>query len=196
MDLSALSSCRVAATESFVADATIPSPRMTTNSHTIREIFDAEESPLLRFAYRIVGQRESAEDLVQEAFMRLHQHWHEVQQPRAWLYRTVRNLALNHLRDHRREVPLADFADPPSDVLVVDEILCQREALGGLRLLMAELPEEEHQLLRMKYFSNLSYQEISKRTGLSVGNVGYKLHHLLKNLADSLRRLGISSIEG
>jgi RNA polymerase sigma-70 factor (ECF subfamily) len=79
---------------------------------------------------------------------------------------------------------------------VVDEILCQREALGGLRLLMAELPEEEHQLLRMKYFSNLSYQEISKRTGLSVGNVGYKLHHLLKNLADSLRRLGISSIEG
>ena len=38
--------------------------------------------------------------------------------------------------------------------------------------------------------------EISQRTGLSVGNVGYKLHHLLKSLGESLRRMGIESAEG
>jgi RNA polymerase sigma factor (sigma-70 family) len=196
MDISALSSCRVAATEPMGADQAFPFPQMTKDSPTIREVFDAEESPLLRFAYGIVGQRETAEDLVQEVFLRLHQHWHEVQQPRAWLYRSVRNLALNHLRDNRKETPIVESFDPPSDLPMADELLCQFETMGSLRLLMAELPEEDHRLLHMKYFSNLSYQEISKRTGLSVGNVGYKLHHLLKKLADSLRNLGISSIEG
>ncbi len=48
----------------------------------------------------------------------------------------------------------------------------------------------------LKYQENLKYDQISQRTGLSVGNVGYKLHHLLKALADNLRRLGIDSPEG
>ncbi len=43
----------------------------------------------------------------------------------------------------------------------------------------------------MKYFEELKYAEISERTGLSIGNVGYRLHHILKRLADKLRKLGI-----
>ena len=46
---------------------------------TFREVFEAEESPLLRFAYGFVGQRETAEDLVQDAFLKLHGHWEEVE---------------------------------------------------------------------------------------------------------------------
>jgi RNA polymerase sigma-70 factor (ECF subfamily) len=51
-------------------------------------------------------------------------------------------------------------------------------------------------LIQLKYHGSLSYDDISKRTGLSVSNVGYKLHHLLKGLADSLRRMGVESVEG
>ena len=51
-------------------------------------------------------------------------------------------------------------------------------------------------LVTLKYHDNLKYDQISERTGLSVSNVGYKLHHALKNLADSLRRLGIETAEG
>jgi len=163
---------------------------------TLREVFDAEESPLLRFAYGIVGRREVAEDLVQDAFLKLHTHWTEVENPRAWLFRAVRNLALNHLRDHKRETTLDDTPEPTTDTPDASENLGRHEAIGMLRMLVAEMKPADRQLIRLKYHHNLKYDQISRQTGLGVGNVGYKLHHLLHNLADSLRHLGIESSEG
>ena len=169
---------------------------MTQESISLRELFNAEESALLRYAYGIVGQRETAEDLVQEAFLRLHEHWSEVTSPKAWIYRSIRNLALNYLRDHRRETPMDDKAEWQSETPQADEELGKMEAVGALRMLMAEMQEQDQQLISMKYKRQLSYEDISKQTGISVSNVGYKLHHLLKGLADSLRRLGVDSVEG
>ena len=166
------------------------------NPTTLRKVFETEETPLLKFAYGLVGLREPAEDLVQDAFLRLHQHWDEVTNPRAWLYRCVRNLALNHLRDHRRETPLEDPGEWESHAPAPDDRLGRFEALGAVRMLVSELRDEDRALLRLKYHDNLKYEEISKRTGLSAGNVGYKLHHLLHGLADALRHLGVESAEG
>src|SRR5712671_3366209 len=73
---------------------------------TIEELFAALESPLLSYALRLVGQLSVAEDLVQEAFMRLHAQFDEVREPKRWLYRTVHNLALNQRRDANKIVPL------------------------------------------------------------------------------------------
>jgi RNA polymerase sigma-70 factor (ECF subfamily) len=162
---------------------------------SLREVFEAEEGPLLRFAHGLTGRRETAEDLVQEAFMRLHTHWQDVAHPRAWLYRSVRNLALNHLRDHRRESD-EEMPDTEDDRHGPDGHLARQEAAGAVRLLLSELREEDRTLLILKYQENLKYEQISDRTGLTVGNVGYKLHHLLKSLAENLRRLGIDSPEG
>ena len=61
---------------------------------------------------------------------------------------------------------------------------------------MAEMSPQDQQLILWKYNGSLSYDEISKRTGLTVSNVGYKLHHLLKNLADAMRRMGVETKEG
>jgi RNA polymerase sigma-70 factor (ECF subfamily) len=68
--------------------------------------------------------------------------------------------------------------------------------MGVVRLLLAEMSPEDRDLVRFKYLDELRYQEISRRTGLSVGNVGYRLHHLLKGLADNLRRAGIEGSQG
>src|SRR5437660_10471670 len=89
---------------------------------TIEELFAALESPLLAYALRLTGDLELAEDMVQEAFMRLHAQFDDVRDPKRWLYRTVHNLALNQLRDANKIVPLnpaneetasfGDSADP------------------------------------------------------------------------------------
>ncbi len=160
-------------------------------------LFQAEESPLVRFAFGLVGRRAVAEELVQEAFLQLHRHWAAVENPRGWLYRSVRNLGLNHLRDHRREE-----MDAEAGVTSVDEReapdaeLARLETAGVLRSLVEELAVEDRQLIQLKYEERLSYGRISEQTGLSVGNVGYRLHHVLKGLAESLRRAGIEGIEG
>lgn len=168
---------------------------MPTPSLTLPQLFEAEESALLHFATGLVGRRSVAEELVQEAFLRLHQVWTEVENPRAWLYRSIRNLALNHLRDHRRETDLDDAAEPSDDSLAAD-LLGHQEAVGMVRMLLAELPSEDRALIQLKYVDGLKYHEISRRTGLNAGTVGYKLHHTLKRLADALRHAGVEGSRG
>lgn len=167
-----------------------PVPARPSETRTLATLFEAEESGLLRFAIGLVGRRTIAEELVQETFLRLHQVWNEVENPRGWLYRSLRNLALNHLRDHARETELNEAAQV-ADAELPAETLGQLEAVGMVRMLLAELSEEDRRLIRLKYTENLKYRDISRRTGISVGNVGYRLHHLLKSLADALRRAGI-----
>ena len=162
----------------------IPAPK-----ESLVELFEAEESAVLGFAIGLVGRRAVAEELVQEAFLRLHQLWDQVENPRAWLYRSLRNLALNHLRDHSRETMVEDHEGPGNEQ-PPDEALGRLEAIGTIRLLLSELPPEDQNLIHLKY------QEISRRTGLSVSNVGYKMHHLLKGLADALRHAGIDGSLG
>jgi RNA polymerase sigma-70 factor (ECF subfamily) len=167
---------------------------------TLRQVFDAEESPLLRYAYGLTGQRETAEDIVQDAFLRLHSHWHEVEQPRPWLFRCVRNLALNHLRDDKKNTSLDSHSQTSKEWETKapdpDATLGKLETIGTLQLLISELPEPDRTLVSLKYLSNLRYEEIASQTNLSVSNVGYKLHHTLKSLAASLRHHGIETSEG
>ncbi len=164
---------------------------------TLAALFEMEEAPLLQFAYGLVGRRSVAEELVQEAFLRLHPLWGEVDNPRAWLYRSLRNLALNHRRDHRRETGLEDVAEEPmQEAETAGEGLAKWEAVGAVRMLLAELPAEDRDLIRLKYHEDLKYQEIGRRTGISTGTVGYKLHHLLKGLAAALRSAGIEGSRG
>lgn len=165
---------------------------------SLERLFEDEESPLLGFAYGFVRRREIAEDLVQEAFLRLHRHWAEVENPRAWIYRATRNLCLTWIRDHKRETPmeedqLQNTAD--HDSAPPDNALVQLEARGTLRALLADLDEADRELVRLKYAEGLRYTEIAEQTGLSVSNVGYKLHHILRGLAGSLRQSGISNSE-
>ncbi|MGL4400697.1 MAG: RNA polymerase sigma factor [Luteolibacter sp.] len=174
----------------------LPSHPLMEEKPTLRQVFDAEESVLLRYAHGLLGQRETAEDIVQDAFLKLHAHWEEVIHPRAWLFRCIRNLALSYLRDHKRETPMDPDREWESASPDPEQALGKLEAIGTLQLLIAELHEDDRALISLKYHDGLKYDQISQRTGLSVSNVGYKLHHALRNLADSLRRLGVESPEG
>ena len=135
-----------------------------------------------------------AEEIVQEVFLQLHMHWDDVDSPRAWLFRSVRNRAYNYIRDNQREVIDSDDCEvqsSSSEDETPEAILLRMEATGALRQFVEELDETDRQLVKLKYFEDLKYRDISARTGLSVSNVGYRLHHILKELASKLRSLGI-----
>ena len=181
-----------------ISSAVIPFPGVNASERpTLAAFFETEESALLRYAISIVRRRSVAEDLVQDTFLRLHKVWTEVENPRAWAYRSLRNLALNHLRDHphAREAELHETSAAHEGTLPAEK-LGRDEAVGNMRLLLAELPAEDRDLVRLKYQEGLKYDEISRRTGLSAGNVGYRLHHVLKHLAAALRRTGIEGSQG
>jgi RNA polymerase sigma factor (sigma-70 family) len=181
-----------------------PDKTSVQSPETIEVLFAALESPLLSYALRLAGERGVAEDLVQEAFMRLHAQFAEVREPRRWLYRTVHNLALNHRRNNAKHVSLAPVADeshpshlsPEShsadETPLPDAQIIRLENIGLVRLSLAALDERSRELIRLKFNEDLSYAEISARTGLKAGHVGYLLHHALKTIAAELAKTGVA----
>lgn len=171
-----------------------PSGEQAASKLSLRALFDSEETPLLRYAYSLVGRRAVAEEIVQDVFLQLHTHWAEVDSPRAWLFRSVRNRAYNVIRNLQRETLNVDDSQPQATCGKNDspeEMLERREALASLRQIVDELDETDRELVKLKYFDELKYCDISQKTGLSIGNVGYRLHHILKEIASKLRPLGI-----
>jgi len=83
--------------------------------------------------------------------------------------------------------PAADTADPQP---LPDEQIARWEGIGLVRLSLETLDDRSRELIRLKFNEEMSYKEISARTGLSLGNVGYLLHHALKAVADELARNG------
>ncbi len=166
---------------------------------TIEELFAALESPLLSYALRLTGERGLAEDMVQEAFMRLHAQFDAVREPKRWLYRTVHNLSLNQRRQSGKIVQLAtsdgDSTTGPADTTdpqpLPDEQIARWEGIGLVRLSLETLDERSREIVRLKFNEDLSYKEISARTGLNVGHIGYLLHHALKAIGDELAKNGV-----
>ena len=180
-----------------------PDKTSVQSPETIEVLFAALESPLLSYALRLSGERGVAEDLVQEAFMKLHAQFAEVREPRRWLYRTVHNLALNRRRNSAKTVSLAPAHESHSshesyeshatdETPLPDAQIIRIESIGLVRLSLAALDERSREIIRLKFHEDLSYAEISARTGLKTGHVGYLLHHALKTIAAELAKTGVT----
>lgn len=165
---------------------------------SLRGLFEGLESNLLRYAFSLTGRREVAEEIVQEVFLQLHTHWKDVQSPRAWLFRSVRNRAFHYLRQSKREILHSDDQPGGSPAGSSDrdpeEAMMQLETAETVRGLLAALPAADRELVALKYFEGLKYREISERTGLTITNVGYRLHKIMHQLAGALEPLGIDKV--
>jgi RNA polymerase sigma factor (sigma-70 family) len=158
-------------------------PQVAGASEWLRSVVASHEGPLIRYAARITGDMERARDVVQDTFLRLcEQDRHELDGRLAeWLYTVCRRRALDVQRkEHRMRATLPEELDrcagpaPPHDIAERDE------AHAAVLAVIGRLPENQQEVVRLKFQSGLSYREIAGVTGLSVTNVGYLLHVALK----------------
>lgn len=148
----------------------------------------------------MVKDEQLAQDIVQEAFMRLQAHFAKVEQPKAWLYTTVRRLAIDQIRRNRKVVPFASHGgedddreiDPVDAAPTPDEQADCHERTGLLRVCMERLAPRERTLVQLKFVEELSYKDIAAKMGMTVGHVGYSLHHALKALELELNEEGVA----
>jgi RNA polymerase sigma factor (sigma-70 family) len=150
------------------------------------------EQPLVLFAARITRDLERARDVVQEAFLKLTLAERRDVEPHVaeWLYTVCRNKSLDIRRKEKRIAPLAEGSleretatdTPPAEVMERNET-----ADEALRL-MGRLPENQQEVIRLRFQHGMSYQQISEVTGLSVSNVGFLLHTGLKTLRERMNR--------
>jgi RNA polymerase sigma-70 factor (ECF subfamily) len=144
------------------------------------------ELPLLQYATRILGDRDRARDVVQETFVELQRAPRRQldHAPAKWLFTVCRNRALNICRKERRMTYLDEkiLEQEPGHEPSPNERIEREEAKSFLLRIVATLPPRQQEVLQLKFQNDLSYQEISEITKLSVSHVGVLLHTALKTL--------------
>lgn len=148
------------------------------------------ESPLIGYAMSILKDLERARDVVQDTFIRLYkQDVEKVKKGlKTWLYTVCRNRALDVLRKEKRMVVVDDemFSYTASSDPSPDTVADQSERMSQLMGYLDTLSENQKEVILLKFQQGMSYQEISKETGLTTGNVGFLLHNGLKRLREIL----------
>lgn len=164
---------------------------MPPDAHELPALLDRYERPLVSYARSIVGDLESARDVVQETFIKWTQrngadHAEPAppaaSNPEAWLFTVTRNRALDVLRKNSRIIPMTFPDERPSEAPGPASVLESRDAEQSLLRLLDELTPNQSEVIRLKFQNDLSYREIADITQLSVTNVGFLLHTGLKKL--------------
>ena len=165
---------------------------------TTNELIQQHSTLLFRYAYRLSGDANDAEDLVQQAFLLAHQRGHQLREAeaaRGWLISIVRNVFLKTLR-HRHRGRSLDEIEEPTAVHGFDGTIQSEQ----LQQALLELSEEFRSPLVLYYFEQFSYQEIAEQMGVPIGTVMSRLSrgkaYLKKRLTqDSDQRPEIQSAE-
>jgi RNA polymerase sigma factor (sigma-70 family) len=156
----------------------------------IRTAVARYEQPLIAYATHIVGNPEIARDVVQDTFVRLcTRDRAELEGHLAeWLYTVCRNRALDVRRKDKRMRPLVDEHTAMLRTALPGpaETSENRDAAANILRLVQFLPENQREVIRLKFQHNLSYQQIGRITNLSATNVGFLISTGLKRVREQL----------
>lgn len=147
----------------------------------VEALYKQHGPSLLRYLRRIAGPKR-AEDLLQDTFIQALSHVHKldtVHSPKAWLFILARNTAINVLR--RKKILY------PTDWECISEQMPEEDPrLESMRRAISKLSEEHRETLLLRWYDQLTYEEIGQFLQIPVGTVRSRLHHALEKLRSSL----------
>ncbi len=150
-------------------------------------LVDRYQTRLLNFVHRTIADRERAEDLVQEAFLRVFRHLHRFDRTKkfsTWIYTIASNLAKNELRGRRRQPVVLE---QPFDVEAArgrpEDLFRQRVVAEAVARCVTRLPEALREVFVLREMEGKTYRELGEITGCNVGTVKSRLSRARSSFA-------------
>jgi RNA polymerase sigma-70 factor, ECF subfamily len=172
-------------------DAAVVTAFLGGEERAFQELVERYQARLLNFIYRTIGDREKAEDLVQEVFIRVYRHIHRFDRTKkfsTWAYTIASNLAKNELRNRSRN-PLVlfqtiranwDDEDRPlqfeDSSARPDDMFRKRHLRELVEQTVAKLPDHHRQVFVLRELEGKSYEEIAEITDCNLGTVKSRLN--------------------
>jgi RNA polymerase sigma-70 factor (ECF subfamily) len=165
-----------------------------------RTLFDRYHRRAYALALGVVRHPDDALDVVQDAFIKAHKYLDKFEGNSSfytWLYRIVMNLAIDHLRKHRRVKPVeldeSKLEDGGDDSLIPrilggnpGRALMDKEIRARIDQALAELSDNHRAVLVMRELEGLSYEEMAQAMDCSKGTIMSRLFHARKNMQKRL----------
>jgi RNA polymerase sigma-70 factor, ECF subfamily len=179
-------------------DAGVVAAHLAGDRQAFGELVDRYQTRLLNFVYRTIGDRERAEDLVQEVFIRVFRHLHRFDPSKkfsTWIYTIASNLAKNELRNRSRN-PMVLFQAMKQNwendhrPLQFEDVRARPDDLYRKRFLreavestVKQLPEHHRVVFILRELEGKSYEEIAEITGCNLGTVKSRLNRARNHFA-------------
>lgn len=165
-----------------VTDEELVSAVAAGDESALGQLYDRYASAIFGLTLRIAGQREVAEELTQEAFLRVWRKASSFQATRGafapWLFGIAHNLAIDEIRRGKaRPQPVYDSEERPIFATISDESTSVEDAAwlseqrGLIQQALDELPGEQREVLTLAYYGGLTQREIAERLGSPLGTV-------------------------
>ncbi|MGB2989403.1 MAG: RNA polymerase sigma factor, partial [Candidatus Zixiibacteriota bacterium] len=162
-----------------------------------RKLVEKYKKPAFFIALGLVGNREDAYDLSQEAFIRVYTNLGKLNPEHgffSWFYTVLVNLCKNHLRSREIRGRYIKSVDNDTEIssqvnpVPGPEVLAERNE-RSLRLWeeISKLPHEFKEIIMLKHFQGYSYREISRMLNIPMGSVMSRLYYARKKLKDNLK---------
>jgi RNA polymerase sigma-70 factor (ECF subfamily) len=163
-----------------VLDGYLAQRHLEGDSRAFGVLVDRYQTRLLNYVHRIIRDRERAEDVVQEVFIRVFRHLHRFDQTRkfsTWVYTIATNLAKSELRDRSRAVVVFEGPVECADARTrPDELFRKRELIDRVSQCVRGLPESLRSVFVLRELEGKSYPEIAAITGCNLGTVKSRLN--------------------
>jgi RNA polymerase sigma-70 factor (ECF subfamily) len=180
-------------------DAGVVTAFLGGEERAFQELVDRYQTRLLNFVYRTIGDREKAEDLVQEVFIRVYRHLHRFDRSKkfsTWIYTIASNLAKNERRNRSRN-PLVLFQtirkywqddDRPlqfeDTTARPDDLFRKRHLRELVEESVAKLPAHHREVFVLRELEGKSYEEIAEITDCNLGTVKSRLNRARNAFAE------------
>ena len=152
------------------------------------------KTSLYSYIYFLVRNREMAEDIFQEAFMKAivtirQGRYVENGKFKAWIMRIAHNLVIDGYRQERNERTISHeengvdlFNNSKLCEDNIEDQLVQKQIMSDVRKLIRHLPESQREVLMMRYYENLSFKEIADITGVSINTALGRMRYAILNM--------------
>ena len=156
----------------------------------LEEIYKENKQELFRFLYVILGDKQSAEDALQETFLKAYLHrskYVEMQKEKSWLYKIARNTAYDMIRKSHREFPIEKNLIED----VIEKNIQQEESYGHLLYMemMGKLNEIEREIVSLKIIAGMTHREIAKVLHMTTGSVKKRYERAINKLKAQYREV-------
>lgn len=189
--------------DSRFSDSQLVSLYQTGNEEAFEMLLHRHKSRIYTAIYMIVKDRYEAQDLLQDTFIKAINtikggRYNEEGKFLPWISRIAHNLAIDHFRRNKRypEVVLEDGSRVFDSMQFSEESYETKQLLrdtkSRLRDLIMELPSEQKQVLIMRHYLEMSFQEIADRTGVSINTALGRMRYALINLRKKMIKNNIA----
>ena len=164
------------------------------DQRVFESLFSTHYEPLCRYATKIIGDKDDAEEVVQQVFYKL---W-EKRQERAiqtavhsYLFRAVKNACLNQQQHEKVKREYVAYTATYNNEIAVEDNLEIKELEQKIALAIQRLPEGCREIFEMSRNENLSYKEIAEKRGISIKTVENQMGKALKLLREELKEYSL-----